>query len=172
MPEWRGRSRRRVRAASRRQFQHRAGRPANTLYGTTTAGGAFTNGTLFAINTDGSNFKSLYSFTGGNDGGDPAADLVFSGTTLFGTATKGGSTGNGTIFSFALAGPPLAIAGSGTNVILTWSTAYSGYTLQSSTQLVAGAAWSSVSPQPVVLNNLNTVTNPVSTRTKFYRLSQ
>ena len=144
----------------------------NTLYGTTTTGGAFTNGTLFAIKTDGSNFKSLYSFTGGNDGGDPAADLVFAGTTLFGTANKGGSTGNGTIFSFALAGPPLAIARSGTNVILTWSTAYSGYTLESSTQLVAGAAWSSVSPQPVVLNNLNTVTNPVSTRTKFYRLSQ
>ena len=71
-----------------------------------------------------------------------------------------------------MAGPPLAIARSGTNVILTWSTAYSGYTLQSSTQLVAGAAWSSVSPQPVVLNNLNTVTNPVSTKTKFYRLSQ
>jgi len=144
----------------------------NTLYGTTTAGGAFTNGTLFAINTDGSHFKSLYSFTGGNDGGDPAADMVSAGLTLFGTATKGGSTGNGTVFSFALAGPPLAIARSGTNVVLTWSAAYSGYTLQSSTQLVAGASWSSVLPLPVVLNNLNTVTNPVSTKTTFYRLSQ
>jgi len=144
----------------------------NTLYGTTTAGGTFTNGTLFAINTDGSNFKSLYSFTGGNDGGDPASDMILAGSTLFGTATKGGSTGNGTLFSFALAGPSLAIAHSGTNVILTWSTAYSNYTLQSTTQLVAGAAWSSVSPLPVVLNNLNTVTNPASARTKFYRLSQ
>ena len=144
----------------------------NTLYGTTSTGGTFTNGTLFAINTDGSNFKSLYSFTGGNDGSDPLADLVSAGSTLFGTTTKGGSAGNGTIFSFTLAGPPLAIAHSGTNVVLTWSTAYSGYTLQSSTQLVAGAVWSSVSPLPVVLNNLNTVTNPVSAKTKFYRLSQ
>jgi len=143
----------------------------NTLYGTTTAGGAFTNGTLFAINTDGSNFKSLYSFTGGNDGGDPAADMILAGSTLFGTATKGGSTGNGTLFSFALAGPLLAIAHSGTNVVLTWSTAYSSYTLQSTTQLVAGASWSAVSPLPVVLNNLNTVTNPASASTKFYRLS-
>jgi uncharacterized repeat protein (TIGR03803 family) len=144
----------------------------NTLYGTTSTGGAFTNGTLFAINTDGSNFKSVYSFTGGNDGGDPAADMILAGSTLFGTTIKGGSTGNGTLFSFALAGPPLAIAHSGTNVVLTWSTAFPGYTLQSSTQLVAGATWSSVSPLPVVLNNLNTVTNPASAMTKYYRLSQ
>src|SRR6267154_5430154 len=45
----------------------------NTLYGTTTAGGSSGNGTVFAVNTNGSGFTNLYSFTGGNDGGVPYA---------------------------------------------------------------------------------------------------
>jgi uncharacterized repeat protein (TIGR03803 family) len=74
----------------------------NTLYGTTSAGGTSTIGTLFAVNTDGSGFTSLYSFTGGSDGANPQADLVLSGNTLYGTAASGGSSGNGTVFSFTL----------------------------------------------------------------------
>lgn len=74
----------------------------NTLYGTTSGGGTATNGTLFAIHTDGSGFTSLYSFTGGSDGANPQADLVLSGNTLYGNATAGGSSGNGTVFSFTL----------------------------------------------------------------------
>lgn len=74
----------------------------NTLYGTTSAGGTSTNGTLFAVNTDGSGFTSLYNFTGGSDGANPQADLVLSGNTLYGTAASGGSSGNGTVFSFTL----------------------------------------------------------------------
>src|SRR5262249_28066630 len=35
----------------------------NTLYGTTTWGGSSDNGTVFAINTDGTGFTNLYSFT-------------------------------------------------------------------------------------------------------------
>jgi uncharacterized repeat protein (TIGR03803 family) len=74
----------------------------NTLYGTTSGGGTAGNGTLFALNTDGSGFTSLYSFSGGSDGGDPQSDLVLSGNTLYGTANTGGSSGNGTLFSFTL----------------------------------------------------------------------
>src|SRR5882724_5891476 len=70
----------------------------NTLYGTTTAGGSSGNGTVFAVNTDGSGFASLYRFTGGNDGRAPYAGLVLSGNILYGTATAGGSSGNGTVF--------------------------------------------------------------------------
>src|SRR6266403_382999 len=71
----------------------------NPLYGTTTAGGSSGNGTVFAVNTGGSGFTNLYGFTGGSDGSAPAAGLVLSGNTLYGTASAGGSSGNGTVFA-------------------------------------------------------------------------
>ena len=144
----------------------------NTLYGTTSAGGTSDYGTLFAINTDGSGFTTLYSFTGGDDGANPQADLILSGNTLYGMASAGGSSGNGTLFSFTLSGLRLTITPAGTNVILTWSPSATGYALQSTTNLGAAAVWNSVSPLPVIVNGLNTVTNPISASQKFYRLSQ
>src|SRR5438874_2099167 len=42
----------------------------NTLYGTTGGGGIPGYGTVFAVNTDGSDFTTLYSF-GGSDGAEP-----------------------------------------------------------------------------------------------------
>jgi uncharacterized repeat protein (TIGR03803 family) len=77
----------------------------NTLYGTTSYGGNSDNGTVFAINTDGSSFRTLYSFTGLNppgtnsDGALPWAGLILSGNTLYGTASHGGSSGSGTVFA-------------------------------------------------------------------------
>jgi uncharacterized repeat protein (TIGR03803 family) len=79
----------------------------NTLYGTTSGGGTSGKGALFSITTDGSDFTTLYSFTGNNDGADPEADLVLSGNTLYGTANSGGSSGNGTVFNFTLPSPLL-----------------------------------------------------------------
>src|SRR6266436_4617403 len=70
----------------------------NTLYGTTAGGGSSSNGTVFAVNTDGSGFTNLYGFTGGNEGGAPYAGLILSRNTLYGTAAFGGSSGNGTVF--------------------------------------------------------------------------
>ena len=46
-------------------------------------------GTIFRVNTDGTGFTNLYSFTNGLDGAVPTAGLVLSGSTLYGTA--GGS---------------------------------------------------------------------------------
>ena len=48
---------------------------SRTLYGTTYSGGS-NYGTAFSINYDGSGFTSLYTFTGGSDGGFPAAGLT------------------------------------------------------------------------------------------------
>ena len=144
----------------------------NTLYGTTSAGGTSNNGTLFAINIDGSGFTNLYSFTGGGDGANPQADLVLSGNILYGTTAAGGSSGNGTVFSFTLPRPLLAIARSGTNVILTWSASASGYTLEFATNLVSPTVWNTNSTAPVILSGLNTVTNPISAPREFYRLGQ
>ena len=69
------------------------------FYGTTSAGGGSGYGTVFSVSTNGTGFATLHSFTAGNDGGGPAAGLVLSGNTLFGTTTTGGSGGNGTVFA-------------------------------------------------------------------------
>jgi len=76
----------------------------NTLYGTTTGGGSSGNGMVFAVNTDGSVFTNLYSFSGGSDGGAPYAGLILSGNTLYGTTAGGGSLANGTVFALHIDG--------------------------------------------------------------------
>ena len=59
------------------------------LYGTTEYGGNYGDGAVFQMSTNGS-VTSLYSFTGGSDGGYPAAGLIQAGNGyLFGTASGG-----------------------------------------------------------------------------------
>ena len=83
----------------------------NTLYGTTTGGGAAANGTLFSVTTNGSAFSVLHDFsaldsnTGTNtDGAVPWGGLIVSGDTLYGTASVGGNGGNGVVFSINTGG--------------------------------------------------------------------
>jgi uncharacterized repeat protein (TIGR03803 family) len=71
---------------------------SDKLYGTTSAFGGSNSGTIFVVNTDGSQFTNTHAFSGENDGFDPMADLVLSGTTLYGSASAGGSVGNGSLF--------------------------------------------------------------------------
>jgi uncharacterized repeat protein (TIGR03803 family) len=80
------------------------------LYGTTYAGGASGNGTIFKIAPSGK-LTTLYSFcppssTGCADGANPAAGLVQgSGGYLYGTASMGGASGYyGTVFKITLSG--------------------------------------------------------------------
>jgi len=79
------------------------------LYGTTRYGGTNDldsggDGTLFKITTNGV-FTSLYSFTGGSDGANPAAALVQGADgNLYGTTSSGGSSGSGTAFQLTLDG--------------------------------------------------------------------
>jgi uncharacterized repeat protein (TIGR03803 family) len=80
----------------------------NTLYGTAFEGGNFGYGTVFAVNTDGTGFTNLHSFTAGTDNGNgaytnsdgeqPVCGLVISGNALYGTAL-GGRSGSGTVFA-------------------------------------------------------------------------
>ncbi len=74
--------------------------------------------------------------------------------------------------SASTARPPLTLVRSGTNVILTWPASATGFTLQSATNLASPVVWSAVSPLPVVVSGLNTVTNSISGPQKFYELSQ
>jgi uncharacterized repeat protein (TIGR03803 family) len=73
----------------------------NTLYGTAFFGGNPGSGSVFAVNTDGSNFRTVYNFTGVNDGSGPSAGVVLlaSGNTLYGTAGFAGSGSSGTVFA-------------------------------------------------------------------------
>ncbi len=155
----------------------------STLYGTAFNGGSCGNGTVFALNTDGTGFATLYSFTAtaphpgpylNSDGAHPLAGLVLSGNTLYGTGSSGGSFGGGTVFSLSLpiAPPELTIIPSAGNVILTWPANATGFTLQSTTNLVSPAVWTPVLPGPVVVNGLNAVTNPITGTQQFFRLSQ
>jgi uncharacterized repeat protein (TIGR03803 family) len=72
----------------------------STLYGTTRWGGSSERGVLFQVNTDGSGYALLKSFTG-SDGADPWAGLVLAGSTLYGTTTYGGDFNDGVVFSLA-----------------------------------------------------------------------
>ena len=78
-----------------------------TLYGTALLGSGG-DGTVFAVNTDGTGFTNLHTFTTivapyvtNSDGAQPYAGLILSGNTLYGTASAGGSSdyGYGTVFA-------------------------------------------------------------------------
>ncbi len=140
----------------------------NSLYGITYMGGNGNRGTVFRINLDGSGFTNIHHFTGTADGANPHGALVVSGNTIYGTASAGGSSSCGTIFSISFPAPTLTVSRSGTNVVLTWP-ASSGLTLRSATELDA-SDWPTVSPNPVVINGQNVVTNPASGSRRFYRL--
>jgi uncharacterized repeat protein (TIGR03803 family) len=153
----------------------------DTLYGTTSAGGSSSNGTVFAVKTDGTGFTTLHGFTAtpapytNIDGAIPYAGLILSGNTLYGMAAFGGSSGHGTVFSLSLGSvspPQLTITPSGANVILTWPANASGFTLQFTTNLGSSDLWNTVFPEPTVVNGENTVTDPISDTGKFYRLIQ
>jgi uncharacterized repeat protein (TIGR03803 family) len=70
------------------------------LYGTTQWGGNNGEGTVFKITTGGK-LTTLYSFSGGDDGGYPQAALVQGNDgNFYGTTQTGGNNGSGTLFRF------------------------------------------------------------------------
>ena len=78
---------------------------STNLYGATSAGGISDNGIIFKINLDGSGFATLRAFSASDpntfansDGAEPWSGLVLAGTTLYGTASRGGDAGSGTVF--------------------------------------------------------------------------
>ena len=152
----------------------------NNLYGIACCGGSWGRGTVFQLNTNGTGFTTLHSFTatsgalGTNSDGAGPLGLILSESVLYGTAGQGGVWGDGTVFSISLpvSPPQLAITRSAANMIVTWPTNAIGFALQSATNLVSPVVWSTVSPAPVIVNGQNTVTNPISGTREFYRLSQ
>ena len=61
------------------------------LYGTTSEGGAAGLGVVFRLNSDGTGYTNLHSFTGyPNDGASPKGSLRLDGSTLYGMTQEGG----------------------------------------------------------------------------------
>jgi uncharacterized repeat protein (TIGR03803 family) len=72
---------------------------AGNIYGTTIYGGATGNGVVFKLSHPNWVLNTLYSFTGGNDGGNPQARVIFGPDgSLYGT-TSAGNQGNGVVFN-------------------------------------------------------------------------
>lgn len=109
----------------------------DTLYGVTQGGGGPGGGTIFSINTNGSNFTVLYSFMGGADGGSPWGGLTLSGCTFYGTTSGGYGGSTGVIYSFALVPGIASWNLVGTNLVLnaTNGVANCSYTVLTSTNL-------------------------------------
>ena len=96
----------------------------NTLYGTAQLGGSSGNGTVFKVNTNGTGFTNLHTFTAtlypdrtNSDGAQPSAALILSGNTLYGTAYRGGNSGNGTVFKVNTDGTGFTTLHSFTNLV-------------------------------------------------------
>ena len=89
------------------------------LYGTTKFGGSANDGTVFEIDTDGSGFNVLHSFTGTADGLNPEGDLALANGTLYGWTSGGGAGGGGTLFAQSVPEPSTwALSASGAVALL------------------------------------------------------
>jgi len=91
-------------------------RSGDTLYGTSSGGGAGGNGVVFSIKTNGTAFTALHSFSPmdtitatNTDGAIPFGGLALSGSTLYGTTSAGGHGGSGTAFSVGTNGTGFSV---------------------------------------------------------------
>jgi hypothetical protein len=75
-----------------------------------------------------------------------------------------------TVFGVSASPVPLTLIPCGANVILTWPTNATGFTLQSTTNFSSSAVWSTNSLAPVVVKGQNTMTNPITGTQMFFRL--
>jgi uncharacterized repeat protein (TIGR03803 family) len=74
---------------------------SGNLYGTVAGGGAYGQGLVYQLTPSNNSWTEtvLYTFTGGNDGGQPFAGLTFDAFgNLYGAAAYFGANGDGTIF--------------------------------------------------------------------------
>ena len=70
---------------------------SNRLFGTTYAGGSGGKGTVFGVNTDGTDYVVFNNFSGTN-GKNPYVGLTLSGNILYGATAAGGISNKGAIF--------------------------------------------------------------------------
>ncbi len=75
--------------------------PSGNVYGVTSAGGSSQKGVVYQLTPSNGHWTEsvLWSFTGGNDGGQPAGGVIFdSAGKLYGTTQFGGANRDGAVF--------------------------------------------------------------------------
>jgi len=154
----------------------------DTLYGAAENDGNQTCGTVFKLNTDGSGFARLYSFsTNYNntnaDGGLPYAGLVGCGNTPYGAAAIRGPGGWGTVFSLQLPDPnppPVISAVTQNNGVFgfSWS-ASPGRSYQVQYKTDAGSSdWSNLGEVVLATNETLSAADLIGLDTqRFYRVA-
>jgi len=78
------------------------------IYGTTRRGGAFDQGTIYQVSRTGE-FRTIYTFTGGGDGGQPRGLVQLANGAMFGS-TSAGDTHTGTVFRVGRSGALTTLA--------------------------------------------------------------
>lgn len=75
------------------------------FYGTTQVGGANSQGVIFSVDTDGTDFEVIHDFAQtGTNGAQPRGGVITDGTKLYGMTFAGGVDGDGVVYSVDLDG--------------------------------------------------------------------
>ncbi|HEX5222615.1 MAG TPA: choice-of-anchor tandem repeat GloVer-containing protein [Verrucomicrobiae bacterium] len=144
------------------------------FYGTTYAGGGIaggSGGTVFKLTPQG-RISMLIAFTtvGAYPGSWPLAGLVQgSDGNLYGVCAYGGAYGGGNVFRILMPGPQLNISHTPNQLILSWRTNYTGFTLQGSDGL-SPPNWTDRTNSPAVSGGQYWMTNLISSGAQFFRL--
>ena len=101
------------------------------LYGTTCWGGAYNEGNIFKIDTDGTGYKDLFDFND-TDGAHPTGSLTQLGGVLFGTTDYGGTNNLGVLFK-------IDTDGTGYKVLLDFNGANGSMTMSLSNLIISGS---------------------------------
>ena len=102
-------------------------------------------------------------------GPNPSLTLAVVGFSGYGINVPAG-TDTASHFFAGVSAPQLTLMRSGANVILSWPTNATGFTLQSTTNLASPTGWTTVSPAPVIVSTNNVVTNSITGAQQFFRL--
>jgi uncharacterized repeat protein (TIGR03803 family) len=154
----------------------------NVLYGTAPAGGTGASGTIYSVKTDGTQFKTLYSFEPLNpsygtnsDGAFPVAGLLLVGNSLYGTTFSGGPGSGGTVFALPIGTFPATITNIALNGDRTMTLSFVGAPdstniIQGTTSLESPTAWQDVSTNVADSDGAWQFTDSIATNSsRFYR---
>ncbi|NOS69071.1 MAG: hypothetical protein HOP33_03990 [Verrucomicrobia bacterium] len=90
------------------------------------------------------------------------------------TVTNGLSAGSRfyRLSKFSSGSPALQARVAGGNIVVSWPTSTTSYTLEATTNLTAPNSWTTVTNMPAFVDSQSMVTNPITTGSRFYRLKK